>query len=133
MALQRFMAWIVAMLGGASLILATAGIYGVVSNRVTRRTREIGIRVVLGAKRSEVWQTILRQEMPPVLLGLTIGCAGAAASTRVIRNLLYGIMPMDAPTFAGVLVALAVAAFLAICIPARRAMNVPPATALREE
>ena len=130
---ERFVAWMLAILASISLVLAAAGIYGVVSNTVGRRTREIGIRIALGAGRSEVLRMILQRELPPVLVGIAIGCVGAAGATRAIAGQLHGITTTDLPTFACVTVILTIVALTAIYIPSRRAMKVEPTIALRED
>jgi predicted permease len=130
---QRFIALMLALLAAISLVLAAAGIYGVVSNTVGRRTREIGIRVALGAGRGEILEMILRRELPPVLVGIAVGCIGAAACSRTIAGLLHGITSTDLPTFVSITLFLLGVAVTAIYIPARRAMTIAPMNALRHE
>jgi putative ABC transport system permease protein len=125
-----------ALLGGFSvlgLLLAVVGIYGVVSCAVTRRTREIGVRIALGARQRDVFRMIIREGMLPVCLGLVAGIAGGLALTRFVRSLLFEIQPTDVSTFAGVTFLIAIVALAACYIPARRAMKVDPMVALRYE
>jgi ABC-type antimicrobial peptide transport system permease subunit len=115
------------------VVLAAAGIYGVVAYLVTLRTREFGIRMALGADRSRVLRMVMGRGATLVGLGLTIGIAGAAAVTRVLRGLLYGVTSTDPITFGAMALLLAAVALAACAIPARRAALVDPAVALRAE
>lgn len=119
-------------IGLVGLMLASIGIYGVMSYAVARRTREIGIRMTLGAEQRDVAGMILRQSMRPVAIGIAIGLAGSAAVSRVLSSLLFGVSPLDPVVFAGVAAFLGVVAGVASMVPARRAMRVDPMTALRE-
>ena len=119
-------------LGLVGLLLASMGIYGVMSYAVAQRTREIGIRMTLGAEHRDVSRLILRQSMQPVLLGVALGLAGSAAVSQVLSSLLFGVSPLDPMVFGGVAVFLAGVALLASYVPARRATRVDPMTALRE-
>jgi predicted permease len=119
--------------GGLALLLATMGLYGVISYVVAQRTREVGIRMALGARRTDVFKLVLGNGMKLTLTGVVIGLAGALAVTRLLGSLLYGIRPTDFVTFAGVSLFLAGIAFFASYIPARRATRVNPITALRHE
>jgi predicted permease len=116
-----------------ALMLGAVGIYGLISYSVEQRTSEIGIRVALGAQRADVLRLVLMQGLKLVLIGLAVGTAGALGVTRVLRSLLYGISPTDPFTFTGACVLLTVVALAACYVPARRAMRVDPATALRNE
>jgi predicted permease len=118
---------------GIALMLATAGIYGVMAYFVTQRTREIGIRIAMGAQWRDVLKLILKSGMLLVAIGLTIGLAGALALTRLMATLLFEISPTDPITFAAVALSVIVAALLACYIPARRATKVDPLIALRYE
>jgi putative ABC transport system permease protein len=118
---------------GIALLLATAGIYGVMAYFVTQRTREIGVRVALGAQWSDVLKLILKSGMLLVAAGLIIGLAGALALTRLMNTLLFEVSPTDPITFGGVALCVIVATLLACYIPARRAIKVDPLIALRYE
>jgi ABC-type antimicrobial peptide transport system permease subunit len=130
---RRFLLLLVGFFGTAALALAVIGIYGVVAFSVTRRTQEIGIRVALGAKRSDVLRMILGEGARLAILGVAIGIAASFAVTRLVSSLLFGIKATDPITFAGVAVLLSVVALLASYIPARGAMRLDPNTALRYE
>ena len=115
------------------MLLAAIGIYGVIAYSVAQRTREIGIRMALGAQRADVLKMILRQSMIIVGIGLTIGLFGAFALTRWMGSLLYGVSAHDLSIHGLVLVLLGGAGLIASYIPARRAMAVDPMVALRYE
>jgi predicted permease len=119
--------------GGMALLLATMGLYGVMSYLVAQRTREVGIRMALGARRTHVFRLVLGNGMKLTFAGVAIGLAGGLTVTRLLATLLYGIQPTDFVTFAGVSLLLAGVAFLASYIPARRATRVDPVVALRHE
>jgi len=119
--------------GTMALALGMIGIYGVVSYTVSQRTREIGIRVALGARREDVLQMVLGQSAKMALVGVGIGVVAAAGLTELMRSLLFGVSPRDPLTFAAVAGLLIVVALLASYIPARRAMLIAPIVALRHE
>ena len=116
-----------------ALVLATAGIYGVMAYFVSQRTREIGVRIALGARWSDVLKLIIKSGMSLVAIGLTIGVAGALAITRLMTALLFEVSPTDPVTFGAVVLSVIVAALLACYIPARRATKIDPLVALRYE
>jgi putative ABC transport system permease protein len=116
-----------------ALVLAAVGLYGVVAYSVARRTREIGIRIALGARTADVLRLIVVQGMRLVLAGALVGLAGALALTRLLRSLLFGVSSADPLTFAIIPVLLAAVALLACWLPARRAAKIDPVEALRFE
>lgn len=130
---SRILASVTGALGLLGLLLASLGIYGVVSYAVSSRTREIGIRMTLGANPSGILSLILSQGMRPVILGLVIGFAVCAAASRLMSVMLYGISPFDPLTFGGVALFLSIIALAACFLPARRATRVDPMVALRYE
>jgi ABC-type antimicrobial peptide transport system permease subunit len=115
------------------LVLAALGIYGVLSYAVSQRTREIGLRMALGAAQWDIARGILGYSARLTGAGLAVGVAMAVAATRLLATLLYGISPLDPRTFAVVVVILAAVAFMASYLPMRRAVAVDPLIALREE
>lgn len=119
--------------GGLALLLAAIGIFGVMSNAVTQRTREIGIRIALGADSKEVLKLIVGQGALLVGIGIALGLRMAALGTRLLARLLYGVSTLDPLTFVAVTVLLAATAFLAGFLPARRAIKVDPMVALRQD
>jgi putative ABC transport system permease protein len=116
-----------------ALALASIGIYGVLAYLVTQRTREIGIRMALGARAADVLRLVLREGMMPVVLGGIAGMVAALAATRALRTMLFGVTPLDPVSFAAAPALLAIVALLACYLPARRATRVDPLVALREE
>jgi predicted permease len=130
---QRVALYVSGTLGGVALLLALLGIYGVTAFSVTQRTREIGVRVALGAQRSHVLALIVRQGLVLAGIGVTAGALAALGATRLIGNLLYGVAPTDVVAFGAAAGLLAFAALAASWIPARRAARVDPIVALRSE
>ncbi len=129
----RFSFWLLGTFAAIALALAAVGIYGVMSYMVTQRTREIGIRMALGARHSAVMQLIVKHGMSLAIAGLAIGTVIALALTRVLASMLYGASATDPATFAGVALLLGIVALVASYVPARRAAAVDPVIALRSE
>jgi ABC-type antimicrobial peptide transport system permease subunit len=119
--------------GALAMFLAIVGIYGVVSYAVSQQTRDIAIRQALGATRRNVVQLVVRQGSRPVLIGLVAATVLALGISQVIRGALYGVSPLDPLSYLSVCVLLAGSALLAMYAPARRALRISPATALRED
>ena len=132
-AAPRFRTTLVAIFAAVGLLLAAIGIYGVMSYAVTERTHEIGVRAALGATRGDVLRLVLGETIALAAVGVGIGLAGALATTRLIRALLFHVEPTDSATFAAISLLLAATALAASYIPARRAMRVDPMVALRYE
>ncbi|MDP6579612.1 MAG: FtsX-like permease family protein [Vicinamibacterales bacterium] len=116
-----------------ALVLAAVGIYGVLSYSATQRTREVGIRMALGAETGDVLRLILGQGMVPVAAGLVVGLAISLAVTRLIAGLLFRVSPTDPVTFGGVTLLLGGVGLLASLVPALRAGRLQPVTALRDD
>jgi predicted permease len=129
----RMGAFLLAVFGGLALLLASIGLYGVMAFAVSRRTRELGIRVALGARPGDVFTLVLRQGMTLVVAGLGIGLVVAWMVTRLLASFLYGVSTRDAFTFVAIPVLLTFVALVACYLPARRATKVEPLTALRYE
>jgi putative ABC transport system permease protein len=133
LAQPRFNMILLAVFAGVAMILAAIGIYGVIAYSVTQRTREIGIRMALGAQKTQMLGMVLRQSLTLVVIGIGIGFLVALGVTRVMATLLYGVGANDLSTYAVVIFLLGGAALLASYLPARRAMKVDPMVALRYE
>jgi putative ABC transport system permease protein len=129
----RFYAILLGAFAATALFLAALGIFGALSYAVSQRSREIGIRVALGAQPAEVLGMVLRHALTLAALGMGIGLAGALALSRAISGMLFGLSPSDPATLGGVAALLAAVALLASYIPARRATRVDPVEALRAE
>ena len=130
---HRFRTTLLSGFAAVALFLAALGIYGVLAYAVAQRTRELGIRLALGAKRQELFAMVVRQGMRPVIAGGILGIAGAFASSAVVKSLLYGVAALDPATYAVAVAILITVALAACAIPARRAMRVDPMVALRED
>jgi ABC-type antimicrobial peptide transport system permease subunit len=133
MAERRFTMLVLGLLASVALVLAAIGVHGVLSYTVTQRTREIGIRMALGAQADGVLRLVVKQGMALALTGALLGVAAAFALTRAMTTLLFGVTATDPLTFALVPTGLVLIAFAASYIPARKATRVDPVTALRAE
>jgi ABC-type antimicrobial peptide transport system permease subunit len=130
---QRFTMLLLAVFAGLALLLAGIGIYGVLSYLVGQRTREIGIRIALGAARGNVLRMILTDGAWMTLTGVVIGVGAALGLTQLMSSLLFGVKPTDVVTFSVVVALLCSIALVACYVPARRAMKIDPLIALRDE
>jgi putative ABC transport system permease protein len=130
---RRFNVILIGFFGITALLLATAGVFGVMAYSVSRRTREIGVRIALGAASGDVLRMVLSQGLRTIFIGVAIGIAGSLALTRTVETLLFGVTATDPLTFMGVTLLLIGAALLACYVPARRATRVDPMVALRHE
>ena len=130
---ERLVMALLSSFAGLALILSILGIYSVLSYSIAQRTREIGLRVALGAQRRSVLQLVVGDGMRLAAIGIALGIAGALALTRLMTDLLYGVRPTDPITFVVVSAALGTASLVACYVPARRAMNIDPIVALRYE
>ena len=119
------------LLGGAGLVLAIVGLYGVISLLVVQRTQEFGIRIALGARRQQVLGMVVRQGLTMAVVGIAVGTLAAFAATRLLDDMLFGVGPRDPLTFGVVAGLIAVAAIAASAVPAWRAMRVDPLVAMR--
>jgi ABC-type antimicrobial peptide transport system permease subunit len=129
----RMYATLLGMFAGVAVVLSAVGIYGVIAYAVAQRTREIGIRMALGAARTDVVRLVLGQSLTWTAIGIALGLGGAAAMTRYLDGLLYGLTPLDASTFVVASLTFLLIAFVASYVPARRATRVDPVIALRSE
>src|SRR5256884_98661 len=131
--LRRYPSYLIGCFATLAVILAVVGLYGLIAHMVLQRTREIGIRLALGAQRRDIMRIVLRQGIRATLVGLAIGVIAGLGLTRLLSSLLYGVTPRDWLTFSGVTILLLFVALAACAIPARRAMRVDPIVALRYE
>jgi len=130
---ERLMATLAAALGALALALASVGIYGLLAYAVARRTREIGVRVALGAERRRVVRLILNGMRRPLAIGVLAGLPAAWAASRAVQSMLFGLTPGDPTVIGGAVAALLLVAHVAAWLPARRAARVDPMVALRAE
>jgi ABC-type antimicrobial peptide transport system permease subunit len=128
----KFSLWLLALFAGLSLLLAAIGIYGVMMTAVMQRTREIGLRMALGAQRTDILRLVIPQGMVPVIIGIAVGLGAAIGLTRLMSTLLFGVSATDLATFAIVACGLGVVGLVACFIPARRATKVDPLVALKD-
>jgi ABC-type antimicrobial peptide transport system permease subunit len=129
----RFYASLLSAFGAVAGFIAVIGIYGVLAYLVSQRTREIGIRMALGAQQANVLRLVLRRGVAMIAIGITAGVLGALSVTRYLEHMLYGITTLDAATYAIVAAGFAVVALLASYVPARRATRIDPLQAVRYE
>jgi len=133
MTADRFSMLLVGCFGLLALLLASIGMYGVISYSVMQRTPEIGVRIALGAQRTQIFVMILQQASRVALIGIVLGLIVAFGATRLMTRFLYGVQPADPMTFGAVSLLLGFVALLACYVPARRAMKLDPMVALRCE
>ena len=130
---SRAAAILSSVIGLLALVLASVGIYGMLSFVVLQRTHEVGVRIALGARSRDVLLLVLRQSMKPVAVGMAVGTAVCVATSRFLSALLFGVSPLDPLAFVGVSFFLTSVALLASYVPARRSTRVDPIVALRYE
>jgi len=133
LALRSFMMLLLSIFGGLALVLASVGIYGVISYAVSQRTREIGVRMALGARPADVLRMILTEGLKLVAVGVALGIAAALLLTRLLEGMIYGVSMRDPLIFVVVNLLLVTVSLSACYVPARRAMRVDPLIALRYE
>jgi ABC-type antimicrobial peptide transport system permease subunit len=131
--IHRSAAYLVGGFALLAMVLGLVGLYGVVAYSVSRRTREIGVRMALGAQRSSVYRLVLGQAGKLIAVGVAIGLAGSVGAAMLMRKLLFGVQAWDAGTLMGVALVLGISAMTASYFPARRAASVSPTEALRTE
>lgn len=129
----KLFGWMFSVFGAIALLLASVGVYGVLSYSVSQRVQEIGVRVALGAERKDVLRLILGHGMKLAAIGIIVGIVGAAGATQLVKTVLFNVTPTDPISFAGVALFLTLVALVASYVPARRAMTVDPIVALRNE
>lgn len=129
----RAVAWLLGAMGGLALLLAAIGLYGALAYTVARRTREIGVRMALGAAPRDVMAAVVGRALRLSVIGTGFGLAAALGATRFLAFLLYGVSPLDPATFAGMVILLAAVGVAAAAVPAHRAARVDPVEALRAE
>jgi putative ABC transport system permease protein len=130
---QRMARLVLTVFAFVALALAAVGLYGLVAHSVTERTHEIGVRMALGAERSDVIRLVVSGAMAMTLTGVVLGIAGAATVTKFLEGLLFGVDPIDPLTLVAVATTLVAVAAVACCVPAWRATRIAPVTALRME
>ena len=133
LATERFRTTVLLVFAGTAMFLAIVGIFGLVSYSVVQRTREVGLRTALGATRGQVAGLLVRQTLVPAAIGLALGAAGAVGLSGFLSSFLFGITPMDPPTYLAAFALLAVTASTAALLPARRVKRISPMDALRHE
>ncbi len=131
--LHRSSTWLVGGFAALALLLSVVGLYGVIAYSVSQRTREIGVRMALGAQRGSVYRMVLKEAGWLIAAGVVVGLACSVGVGMMMRTLLFGVHAWDAPTLAGVAMVLGVFALIASYVPARRAASVNPMDALRAE
>ena len=130
---ERLLAWLTIMFGLLATLMAALGLYGVIAFSVARRTREIGIRIAMGASTEDILRLVLKDLAILVSAGIILGVAGALALSRLLASMLYAIKPADPLSYMAAILILGVASALASYMPARRATRIDPMTALRWE